>query len=140
MLKVNKFYGFKAKDVFAKCCDELGFNKEVSNRFSYRQRLYASNVTKEGYGVWFIANSNWTQSKGGSWQNTIAGDYSWILEKWDKYPEQAMDCFGSGKRLVFAKDPNHSGGYTFLGVYEPIFFDEKNKTRRFERVAAEYAA
>ena len=140
MLKANRFYGFKAKDVFAKCCDELGFNEEVSKRFSYRQRLYSSNASKEGYGVWFIANSNWTKSKGGSWQNTIAGNYSWIEEKWDKNPNQAIDCFDSEKRIVFAKDPNHYNGYIFLGVYEPVFFDERTKTRRFERIAAEYEA
>jgi len=140
MLTDNKFYGFKAKDVYNRCCNEYGFDPNLAKRFSYRQRLYAGNATPEGFGVWFIANNNWNKSKGGSWQNTIAGNFSWITEKWDKNPNQVIDCFDSEKRVVFAKDPRHSDGYIFLGVYKPVLFDERTKTRRFERVASQYDA
>jgi len=140
MLIAGKFYGYKAKDVYDKCCENYGFDANLANRFSYRQRLYAGNATPEGYGCWCIANSNWNKSKGGSWQNTIAGNYRYIDEKWDKNPNQVIDCFDSEKRLVFAKDPHHADGYIFLGVYEPVVFDERSKTRRFERISDTYAA
>ena len=134
------FYGYKAKTIFERLCDTMEFNKELTGKFGQHQRLYAGNATKEGFGVWFIANSNWTKTKGGAWQNTIAGNLNWIEEKWDKHPSEIVNCFDSEKRVVFAKDPHHSDGYIFLGLYEPVSYNEKTHIRRYERVASEYEA
>ena len=139
-LMEKKFYGYNSKKVFDKCVEKMGFKKESSKDFDQHRRLYSKKTTKDGYGVWFIANSNWTKTKGGVWNNTISGNLNWIEEKWDKHPSEVVECFDSEKRVVFAKDPHHYDGYIFLGVYEPVSFDEKTGVRRYERISSEYEA
>ena len=136
----NKFYGYKAKAIYENLCESLGFNSDHKGKFGWGQHLYSANSTKEGYGVWFIANSNWTKTKGGAWQNTIAGNLNWIEEKWDKHPSEIANCFDSEHRIVFARDPHHADGYIFLGIYEPVSYNEETHVRRYERVSSNYEA
>ena len=134
------FYGVRAQKIFDDYCEEMGFNKAASKDFGQHCTLYSPKATKEGYGVWFLANSNWTRTKGGIWKNTIAGNLRWIEEKCDKQLRDESESLPSDKRIVFAKHPHYANGYIFLGVYELVSYNEKTCVTRFERVASEYAA
>lgn len=106
-------YGNNAKEAYLKCCDRFGWGKRYAYDFGIKKSLYATNATREGYSVWFLANSNWTGTNNGIWQNEIFLERQEILESWAK---KRTDLFGDkSTRVVFAK---RDIGYVFIGVYE----------------------
>ena len=87
--------------------------------FGRQQYLYAEGATPEGYSPWFLAHSNWTQTKGGEWSNKILRDT--IEEVWLK-PNDGM-YYDKTIRLMFAKTKSH--GYVVIGLYRPINLEGK---------------
>lgn len=103
--------------------------KQQENSGRHGVRLYAENtITGVDY-VWFLSHSNWTASKGDSWEITISKDKSLIEEIFERKKE---DLFYDGvHRVVFAKKKN--GQYVFLGIYETDDF-KKDKDRNGKRI------
>lgn len=133
----NKFYGTAAKNIYLECCDIFGFDKNMAYKFGRQQWLFAANVTPEGYDVWFLAHSNITATKGGSWVNEIRSDLELITENHDDYNKFVNSCrIYTKNRVVFAKMGNN--GYKFLGVYSCEEPDRINQKRSYKLVSKEY--
>jgi len=116
---LNKPLGTAAQRIYDNCCDSLNWDETKRGRFGPQQKLYSVDATPEGYSVWFIAHSNWTDTGCKNWQNVISGDCNIIRETWkEEYPKGVT---GGGlrddmtTRVTFAK---RKGGYVFLGVYK----------------------
>ena len=126
-------YSSSAEEVYNMCCTKYGFDRSFAWLFGKRQELYAMDATKEGYSVWFLAHSNWTDTKGGKWSNEIKDGTNHIIEYWDKID----DRFNNDKRtrLVFAKKQNQ---YLFLGIYKFVKNDWKTKTKEYEQISTSY--
>jgi len=140
---LNKGYGTRAQDIYDDCCKKFGWDYSKRSLFAPQKPLYAAGATPEGYSPLFLAHSNWTESKGSNWTNTITANT--IEEKWD---EIGYDFYHDNHtRVVFAKSKNCSWNYVFIGVYKPIGYREENLpngTTRwikiFERISDEYAS
>lgn len=126
-------YGTTAENIYNMCCKKYGFDNDYIWLFGRRQELYAMDATKEGYSVWFLAHSNWTESKGGKWSNEIKYGAKHITEYWDNID----DRFNNDKRtrLVFAKKQNQ---YLFLGIYKFVKNDWKTRTKEYEQISTSY--
>lgn len=111
-----KGYGNRAQAIYIKFCEEYGWDVSKSGCFAPQKQLFAEKATKEGYDVWFIANSNWTQTKGGVWRNMISSDFETIEESWDAARAGLYDL--EHRRVVFAKVKGN--GYIFLGIYQAV--------------------
>ena len=131
----DTYAGNTTREVYEKDCALFKWDSSQSGRFAGQQRQYAKNATPEGFDVWMLSNSNWTQTRGGQWKNTIAGNYSWIEERWDEDPDQSSGEF-ENNRVVFAKHPTRQ--YIFLGVYRPASYDSSTRTRKYERISDKY--
>lgn len=90
-------------------------------------------ATKEGYSVWFLAHSNWTESKGGKWSNEIKDGTKHIIEYWDKIDDRFNN--DTRTRVVFAKRQSQ---YLFLGVYKFVENDWKTRTKEYEQISSYY--
>lgn len=140
---LHKGYGTRAQDIYDDCCKKFGWDSTKRGLFAPQKPLYAAGATREGYSPLFLAHSNWTESKGSNWTNTITANT--IEEKWD---EIGYDFYHDNHtRVVFAKSKNCSWNYVFIGVYKPIGYREENLpngTTRwikiFERISDEYGS
>lgn len=118
---VDYVYGTVAEKIYENMCDKYGWNRNVAWRFGKFQELYAYHATQEKYSVWFLANSNWTKTVGGVWENMIFQDKIeeyWPLDTFRSYPHTQKEI-----RTVFAK--NDKGNYVFLGVFMTLNWVEK---------------
>ena len=115
------------------CCKKYGFDNGFAWLFGRRQELYAMSATKEGYSVWFLAHSNWTESKGGKWSNEIKDGTKHIIEYWDKIDDRFNN--DTRTRVVFAKRQSQ---YLFLGVYKFVKNDWKTRTKEYEQISSYY--
>ena len=140
---LNKGYGTRAQDIYDDCCKKFGWDHTKRGLFAPQKPLYAAGATREGYSPLFLAHSNWTESKGSNWTNTITANT--IEEKWD---EIGYDFYHDNyTRVVFAKSKNCSWNYVFIGVYKPVGHREEtlpNGTTRwikiFEKISDEYSS
>lgn len=131
---VSREYGSDSEKIYIKLCKEycwkaeqpkifdrhggLLYAKQQKNSDRRGVRLYAETIPLVGY-VWFLSHSNWTASKGDSWEITISKDKNLIEEIFKRKKE---DLFDDGvQRVVFAKKKN--GQYVFLGIYITEDFD-----------------
>lgn len=136
-----KCYGTRAKDIYEHFCKQYGWDYTQSGRFAPQQRLYAEEVTPEGYSVLFLAHSNWTDTEGGNWKNNITADT--IEEKWYRYESYILT--NTNIRVVFAKKTWGYQGYIFIGLYEPAGYrveddvnGNKYYVRIYKRISDEY--
>lgn len=105
-------YGTAAKDIFEAGCDAFAWNQYESKCFGWQTPNYSEIATKEGYSVWFLAHSNWTDSDTAGVKNKISSTY---MEQW--WMESDHPIATTHKRVIFAKKDNH---YIFLGVFKFI--------------------
>lgn len=108
----GQVYGTAAKDIFEAGCDAFAWNQYESKCFGWQTPNYSEIATKEGYSVWFLAHSNWTDSDTAGVKNKI---YSTYMEQW--WMESDHPIATTRKRVIFAKKDNH---YIFLGVFKFI--------------------
>ncbi len=106
----GQVYGTAAKDIYDAGCDAFAWNSYESKYFGWQTPNYSENATKEGYSVWFLAHSNWTESNASDVKNKIFETY---MEQW--WTESDHPRSTSRKRLIFAKKDNR---YIFLGVFQ----------------------
>lgn len=140
---LNKGYGTRAQDIYDDCCKKFGWDYTKRGLFAPQKPLYAAGATPEGYSPLFLAHSNWTESKGSNWTNTITG--TTIEEKWD---EVGYDFYHDEyTRVVFAKSKYCNWNYVFIGVYKPVAHREEKLpngitrwVKVFERVSDEYGS
>lgn len=138
-----KGYGGKAQIIYDECCKRFGWDYTKRGLFAPQKPLYAPGATPEGYSPLFLAHSNWTDSKGSNWTNTITS--TTIEERWDTV---GYDFYHDNyTRVVFAKSKSCNWNYVFIGVYKPVGYRvEKlpNGTIRwikiFERISDEYGS
>ena len=99
--------------------------------------MYASNVTKEGYGVWFIAHSNYTDFVASNWGNDFIYSDDVIKEHW-KDTDIPGFTENLNTRVVFAKKGGVVGNYNyyFMGVYE--YYQTIGHDRYFRRISTIY--
>lgn len=116
---LTKGYGGSAQPIYDECCIKFGWDNSRRYLFGRQRYLYAESATPEEYSPWFLAHSNWTQTKGGEWSNKILSDT--IEEVWLK-PDNAM-YDDQTIRVTFAKTKSY--GYVFIGIYRPINLEEK---------------
>ncbi len=109
-------YGNRAREIYIKFCEEYGWDVSKSGCFAPQKLLFAEKATREGEDVWFIPNSNLTQTKGGVWRNMISSDFETIEESWDAARAGLYDL--ERRRVVFAKVKGN--GYIFLGIYQAV--------------------
>ena len=110
----HREYGNRAREIYIQFGKEYGWDLAKSGCFAPQKPLFAEKATQEGYDVWFIANSNWTQTKGGVWSNTISANSKTIEERWTEARAGLHDL--GRRRVVFAKVKG--GGYVFLGIFQ----------------------
>lgn len=106
-------YGTSAKDIYERCCKEFGWEVSLANNFGWQKHNYAEMATPEGYSVWFIMNSNRTQSGEENNYNEIEGDF--IREQWNTRDITSGQHMVGENRVVFVKNDKY---HVFLGVYE----------------------
>lgn len=117
--------GTKAYEIYVRNCFRYGWDYSARGRFQKMQPLFSSNVTREGYDAWFVANNNTRTSAAkitGNWYNVI--HKNGIEECW-----RAPYASGMGirhdmlnYRVTYVKTPN---GYVFAGIYVPTGKIEK---------------
>ena len=117
--------GTKAYEIYVRNCFRYGWDYSARGRFQKMQPLFSSNVTREGYDAWFVANNNTRTSAAkitGNWYNVI--HKNGIEECW-----RAPYASGMGirhdmlnDRVTYVKTPN---GYVFAGIYVPTGKIEK---------------
>lgn len=125
----------KLQEMYMTCvAGALTLTSVKRDRFC-QKKLFASDATKEEYAVWIIANSNWTRTKGGKWQNVISGDFETINEYWDK---NALDEFELDEidRVVFAKSKDNV--YIFLGEYKCAEIKHQDNVKIYKRISKTY--
>lgn len=133
----GQVYGTAAKDIFEAGCNAFAWNQYESKCFGWQTPNYSEIATKEGYSVWFLAHSNWTDTDTTGVKNKISETY---MEQW--WMESDHPTATNRKRLIFAKKDNH---YIFLGLFKFIgkermeIQDEKvYYIERFDLVAEKY--
>ena len=126
-------YGGVAKSIYDFCCKKFGFDESKRGCFGKQKKLYAQNATKEGYAVWFLSNSNWTNTDNGVWKNTIEDDLELITQHSN---DLKIEMASLGEiRVVFAK---RNGQYLFLGIYQCTSSDNIKKTDIYMRITSKY--
>jgi hypothetical protein len=118
----NQAYGTKAYDIYLICCEKFGWDKSQKGQFRIMKPLYAfEGEQKKKRSIWFISNSNWTDTKNEKWRNIIKDKT--IEEYWEKSSPPLYDS--KTDRIIFAK--NSSREYIFLGIYK---VKEQTKDKR----------
>ncbi len=118
---LNKGYGTRAQNIYDYCCKQFAWDHTKRGLFAPQKPLYAKGATPEGYSPLFLAHSNWTESKGSNWTNTITE--TTIEEKWDTLGD---DFYHDNlTRVVFAKSKSCDWNYVFIGVYKPVGYREE---------------
>lgn len=131
-IKKNTFCGTNAQDIYVKYSKAFGWEERYKYLFSYGHPLYAKNATPERYSVWFLAHSNLTGTKGGTWNNYIFED------RIEETHENLNDGFrdDNSVRIVFAKVNDN---YMFLGLFQPKKIEEKNNAQKKKIYIVTYA-
>lgn len=136
-----KGYGGRAQVIYDDCCKRFGWDANKRGLFAPQKPLYAKGATPERYSPLFLAHSNWTESKGSNWTNTISAHT--IEEKWDIVNSDFYR--DTCTRVVFAKSKHCNWEYVFIGVYKPVGYREErlqNGKKRwikiFERISDVY--
>lgn len=132
----GKPLGSVAKEVYSECVKELGFDKSKTGLFGKQQDLYAKAATKEGYSVWMLRHSNWTDSKSDGWTNNILDDGDKIEETWDN-PSMGDFSNDKSRRVVFAYDKKQ-GSYIFLGIFDVESIDHSRGIKTYNRISTSY--
>lgn len=112
MLISGTSYGTKAQDIYDICCEKYGWQRGKRGMFGSQQKLFAENVTPEGYAVWFISNSNLTGKTNGRIRNIVDTVAGTVTEEWS----EPLDYVVAPRRLIFIKD--EQGRYIFFGVHK----------------------
>ena len=134
VLIVGVPYDTAAKRIYLQCCQNFGFDEIKAGNFAMQKTLYASNATIEGYGVWFLAHSNYTNTKNGNWENEFIDNDKILIETWDvAYASGLRFNEELNTRVVFAKKEKY---YEFMGIYK--WFQNKENHRFFERISTIY--
>ncbi len=134
--KMPRFWYTSASTTYSKLCRDYGFVLSKWPNFEgIHCPLYAANATKEGYGVWFIAYSNWTAIYDKNWSNIISGDEKIIVETYKKNTLRPY-VISNEIRVVFAK--NGSGIYEFLGLYQANDSIKNENKRIYENIWDDY--
>lgn len=117
---LTKGYGGSAQPIYDECCIKFGWDNSQRGLFGKQRGLYAENATPQGYSVWFLAHSNWTQTNVENWRNKILQET--IEEVWldPQYNSYLRD---ESIRVVFAKTKYY--GYVFIGLYRSINVEAK---------------
>lgn len=113
-LTLYKKCGTVARDIFVFYSEKFFWNRNKRFDFGWQRLMFAEKATREGYSVWFLANNNQNNRRGGIWENKIKEDT--IEEYWEEpdsgfYKEKAP-------RVTFVK--NRFEQYEFWGVCVPI--------------------
>lgn len=117
---LTKGYGGSAQPIYDECCIKFGWDSSQRSLFGKQRGLYAENATPQGYSVWFLAHSNWTQTNVENWRNKILQET--IEEVWLD-PQYNSYFHDESIRVVFAKAKYY--GYVFIGLYRSINVEAK---------------
>ena len=135
-LTAGKKYGTASNRIYEACIPVFGFAQEGLKEFGWNNPMYAKAATKEGYSVWMLAHSNWTDTKNGKWRNTISEGYRLIEEDWSENAA-GLEKENLGEiRVVFAKDA--AGAYIFLGVFQCMVIDQEKRLKKYELISDKY--
>ena len=140
---LDKGYGTRAQEIYDDCCKKFAWDYTKRGLFAPQKPLYAAGATREGYSPWFLAHSNWTESKGGNWTNTITQNT--IEQKWDvpgdDFYNDTYTC------VAFAKSKHCNWNYVFIGVYKPVGHRKEKSPngttlwiKIYERISDEYSS
>lgn len=111
---IDKSCGTKAQSIYDWGCEKFGWKRSKRDGYGLRKRLCELNSTPEGYAVWFLTHSNWSNTEGKTWNNQIIGDR--IEEKWENINSSTF-FHDTNKRVTFVKK---DGVYVFIGVYKCV--------------------
>ena len=134
--KAAKLYGTASNRIYEACIPVFGFAQEGLKEFGWNNHMYAKAATKEGYSVWMLAHSNWTDTKNGKWRNTISEGFRLITEDWGENAAGLEKELPDEIRVTFAKDA--SGVYVFLGVFKCALIDPEKRIKIYERISDKY--
>ena len=135
-LTAGKKYGTASNRIYEACMKAYGFAEEGKKEFGWNNHMYAKDVTKEGYSVWMLAHSNWTDTKNEKWRNTISEGFRLITEDWGENAAGLEKELPDEIRVTFAKDG--SGAYVFLGVFRCTTIDPASRIKKYELVSDRY--
>lgn len=130
-LRRNVVYGTRAREIYKECCYKFSWDIQQAVRFGPQQLLYAQSADSEGLrSIWFISNSNWTETSTSKWQNRILGD---TIEE-DYINGELPSLNDRTDRIIFAK--NNRNQYMFLGVY--TIATQTKRQRIYKLISEEY--
>lgn len=135
-LTAGKKYGTASNRIYEACIPVFGFAQEGLKEFGWNNHMYAKAATKEGYSVWMLAHSNWTDTKNGKWRNTISEGFRLITEDWGENAAGLDKELLGEKRVAFAKDA--AGAYVFLGVFKCALIDPEKRIKQYELISDKY--
>lgn len=135
-LTAGKKYGTASNRIYEACMKAYGFAEEGLKEFGWNNHMYAKDVTKEGYSVWMLAHSNWTDTKNEKWRNTVSEGYRLITEDWGDNATGLEKELPNEIRVTFAKDG--AGAYVFLGVFQCTSIDRTNRIKKYELISDRY--
>ena len=135
-LTAGKKYGTASNRIYEACIPVFGFAQEGLKEFGWNNHMYAKAATKEGYSVWMLAHSNWTDTKNGKWRNTISEGFRLITEDWGENAAGLEKELPDEIRVTFAKDA--AGVYVFLGVFKCALIDPEKRIKIYELISDKY--
>lgn len=135
-LIAGKKYGTASNRIYEACMKAYGFAEAGLKEFGWNNHMYAKDVTKEGYSVWMLAHSNWTDTKNEKWRNTISEEFRLITEDWGENAAGLEKENPDEIRVTFAKDG--AGAYVFLGVFRCTTIDPASRIKKYELVSDRY--
>ena len=135
-LTAGKKYGTASNRIYEACIPAFGFAPEGLKEFGWNNHMYAKAATKEGYSVWMLAHSNWTDTKNGKWRNTISEGFRLITEDWGENAAGLEKELPDEIRVTFAKDA--AGAYIFLGVFQCMVIDQEKRLKKYELISDKY--
>lgn len=135
-LTAGKKYGTASNRIYESCIPAYHFAPEGLKEFGWNNHMYAKAATKEGYSVWMLAHSNWTDTKNEKWRNTISEGYRLITEDWGENAEGLETKDLNEIRVIFAKDG--AGFYVFLGVFQCTAIDTVARIKKYELISDKY--
>lgn len=135
-LTAGKKYGTASNRIYEACIPAFGFAQEGLKEFGWNNHMYAKAATKEGYSVWMLAHSNWTDTKNGKWRNTISEGFRLITEDWGENAAGLEKELPDEIRVTFAKDA--ADVYIFLGVFKCALIDPEKRIKIYELISDKY--
>lgn len=135
-LTSGRKYGTASKKIYEACIPAFGFAQEGVKGFGWNKPLYARAATREGYSVWMLAHSNWTDTENENWRNTISEGYRLITEEWGENELGLGNEIPDEIRVTFAKDGTDA--YVFLGVFRCTLIDLEKRIKKYELIHDKY--